>query len=308
MNCYHFSDLSLLINHIEFLCILFYYLLHRTDPPLTFPSFSFYLLKEYYTSNTRNVRTYAGKLVIEAREEHGAERAQVQQHCWDACGQRCNTVSHLRSGSPELHQCVVACGQARCPNVRFTSARLSTYGKFSIAPSDKFSTVRIEARISLTPGLGLWPAFWMLPLDKRYGEWPASGEIDIMESHSRMNAVNGTLHFGGTGGAYRMISDTSPQITPGFHVYRVDWSAKEIRWFVDHKLFAQIPNTHWHTTGARSSGEVAAPFGNNKFYILLNMAVGGAYPGYPTPDSVAAALATGPKRMVVDYVRVYGRP
>lgn len=268
------------------------------------------LLQEYYTSSPNNVRVDNGNLIIEAKEETGVELAAVQQQCWDDCGQRCE-ASGLLHGSPELHSCVVSCGQNRCPNIKFTSARINTDGKFSISPSPQYSTIRIEARIQLTPGAGLWPAFWLLPQDQKYGTWPVSGELDIMETHTSMTGVNGTIHFGGEGERHRYITK-SAKLTPGFHTYRVDWSEKEIRWYVDDKPYGVVTNREprqgWFSASQKRMAASNAPFGaGDNFYLLLNMAVGGAYPGYPSPASVSKSLAGGPKQMVVDYVRVLGR-
>jgi beta-glucanase (GH16 family) len=251
-----------------------------------------------------------GKLIIEAKEVTGDEQDAVQQECWDECGRRCVTKGFI-DGTPELHTCVLGCGDNRCPKIRFTSARISTTDKFSISPSIKYPTIRVEARIQLPPGTGLWPAFWMLPQDSKYGIWPNSGEIDIMESHTAMNAVNGTIHYGGSGEAWRHTSVTTP-LSPEFHVFRTDWSEKEIRWYVDDIMYGSVPNTGkggrqgWYSAGADRSS--TAPFGSgDNFFLLLNMAIGGVYPGSPSPDSVAQSMANGPKQMVVDYVRVMGR-
>ncbi|KAL4553474.1 hypothetical protein Ndes2526B_g03323 [Nannochloris sp. 'desiccata'] len=263
---------------------------------------------EFYTNNPNNSRIVDGNLVIEAKEVAGTEQAAVQQECWDECGRRCVTEGYI-DGTPELHTCVLSCGNGRCPEIRFTSARISTVNKFSISPSAKFSTIRVEARIQLTPGTGLWPAFWMLPQDSKYGIWPSSGEIDIMESHTAMLAVNGTIHYGGSGDQWRHTT-VARSLSPGFHVFRVDWSEKEMRWYLDHMLYGTVANTGnnkgWYSAG--SSGSPTAPFGaGDNFYLLLNMAVGGAYPGFPSSDSIAQSMAEGPKQMVVDYVRVFGR-
>ena len=249
-------------------------------------------------------------MIIEAKQETGAELAAVQQQCWDDCGQRCE-ASGLIDGTPELHACVISCGQGRCPNIKFTSGRITTDGKFSISPSADYSTIRIEARIQLTPGVGLWPAFWLLPQDSKYGGWPTSGELDIMETHSAMTNLNGTIHFGGEGERHRYATKGT-KISSGFHTYRVDWSEKEIRWYVDDKSYGVVTNREprqgWFSASKNRMGASNAPFGaGDNFYLLLNMAVGGAFPGYPTDASVAKALSTGPKQMVVDYVRVLGR-
>ncbi len=270
----------------------------------------FFFSQEYYTNKPSNVRVVDGKLIIEAKEVTGTEKQAVQQECWDECGRRCVTKGFI-DGTPELHNCVLGCGENRCSQIKFTSARISTFDKFSISPSAKYSTIRVEARIQITPGIGLWPAFWMLPQNTKYGIWPNSGEIDIMESHTAMKNVNGTIHFGGSGDAWRHRSATTP-LSPGFHVFRTDWSDKDIRWYVDDVMYGSIANTNkgsrrgWYTLGA--DGSLTAPFGaGDNFFLLLNLAVGGKYPGSPSPESVSHSMADGPKQMLVDYVRVMGR-
>ena len=264
-------------------------------------------MQEYYTSSPNNVRVAGGTLTIEAKEVTGTEQAAVQQDCWDECGRRCVSQGYV-DGTPELNNCVQACGNNRCPNIRFTSGRISTVNKFSISPSAKYSTIRIEARIQLTPGTGLWPAFWMLPQDFKYGPWPNSGEIDVMESQTAMKAVNGTIHYGGSGDLHQYTS-VSTSISPGFHVFRTDWSERDIKWYVDDNFYGAMANKGhqgWFSSGA--VGSQSAPFGaGDNFYLLLNMAVGGAYPGNPSADSVSQSMAAGSKQMIVDYVRVMGQ-
>jgi beta-glucanase (GH16 family) len=179
----------------------------------------------------------------------------------------------------------------------YTSARINTRDRFA------FRYGRIEARIRLPGGQGIWPAFWLLPQDDVYGTWAASGEIDIMEAinlgASGGNTVHGTLHYGGewpnnvsSGSGYEVATDA----TTDFHVYALEWDAMEMRWYVDDVLYAMQNN--WSTTAA----PFPAPF-DERFYILLNVAVGGNFPG--APDAGTAFPVT----MEFDYVRVFsGNP
>lgn len=175
----------------------------------------------------------------------------------------------------------------------YTSARINTRDRFA------FRYGRIEARMRLPRGQGLWPAFWLLPQDQSYGTWAASGEIDIVEARNLGpaggNTVYGTIHYGGafpnnvsSGEQYLVPTDASAD----FHDYALEWDESEIRWYVDGILFA-IRNT-WSTTAA----PFPAPF-NKPFYMLLNVAVGGNFPGPPSASTVL------PVTMEVDYVRVY---
>jgi beta-glucanase (GH16 family) len=179
----------------------------------------------------------------------------------------------------------------------YTSARINTRDRFA------FRYGRIEARIKLPRGQGLWPAFWLLPQDNVYGTWAASGEIDIVEARNPGatggNSIYGVLHYGGqypnnvsSGESYAVASD----VTADFHTYALEWDETEMRWYVNDILFA-VRNT-WFTSAA----PFPAPF-DQQFYVLLNLAVGGNFPGPPNASTVF------PATMAVDYVRVYsGRP
>lgn len=179
----------------------------------------------------------------------------------------------------------------------YTSARIHTRDRFA------FRYGRIEARMRLPGGQGLWPAFWLLPQDDQYGGWAASGEIDIMEAinlgGSGGNTVHGTIHYGGSWPNNQSSSESyvvPADATGEFHTYALEWDATEIRWYVDGVLFA-MRNT-WYSSG----GSFPAPF-DQHFYILLNVAVGGNWPGSPNASTVF------PVTMEVDYVRVYsGEP
>jgi beta-glucanase (GH16 family) len=173
-----------------------------------------------------------------------------------------------------------------------SSARLRTLGR------GDWKYGRIEARARLPYGQGLWPAFWMLPTARVYGGWAASGEIDIMEAvnlRPGANLVHGTLHYGGAWPA-NVNSGTSHEPSSNaweeFHVYAVEWEEGEIRWFVDETHYAT--QTAWRTTAA----PFPAPF-DEAFHVMLNVAVGGQWPGPPD------GTTTFPQEMTVDYVRVY---
>ena len=175
----------------------------------------------------------------------------------------------------------------------YTSARINTEDRFA------FKYGRIEASIKLPSGQGLWPAFWMLSQDSPYGTWAASGEIDIMEAvnldGTGANEIYGTLHYGGAFPAniYTGVTYTpGPDVTDDFHTYALEWDETEIRWYFDDTLYAM--QNSWSSTAA----PYPAPF-DQPFHILLNLAVGGNFPGN---DIDSAAF---PAVMEVDWVRVY---
>lgn len=156
---------------------------------------------------------------------------------------------------------------------------------------------RVEVRAKLPIGQGIWPAIWMLPTDDAYGGWAASGEIDIMEYRGQTpNEVLGTLHYGGgwpknthTGAPYRVQKGT---FHDDFHVFTVDWQERKIVWSVDGKPYQT--QTKWHSDG----GKYPAPF-DQRFHLLLNLAVGGGFVGNPDPTT------RFPQQFLIDYVRVY---
>ncbi len=174
----------------------------------------------------------------------------------------------------------------------YTSARLKTQGRFS----HKYG--RLEARIKIPRGQGIWPAFWMLGDDIDKSGWPKCGEIDIMENIGKEPAlVHGTIHgpeYSGDKGPtapYALPNDQ--HFADDFHVYAIEWEKKAIRFYVDDHLYAtRTPDDL--PKGARWVYQ-------HKFFLLLNVAVGGGWPGNPDNTSVF------PQTMLVDYVRVYKR-
>lgn len=170
--------------------------------------------------------------------------------------------------------------------MRYTSARMKTQGKRD------FRYGRIEARIKMPSALGLWPAFWMLGSNINQVGWPASGEIDVMEHVNTDPDVYGTAHWQAADGSYASYGGHTAANVTGYHVYAVEWDANFIRWFVDGTQYHVIDITN----GVGGTDEFQRPF-----FLLLNMAVGGNWPGFNIDE---AAL---PAKMYVDYVRVYQR-
>ena len=208
-----------------------------------------------------------------------------------------NELQWYLENSAELRDgmLVITARQESVGGKNYTSARINTRDRFA------FRYGRIEARIRFPEGQGIWPAFWMLPQDDVYGTWAASGEIDIVEAvnlgGTGGNSVFGTIHYGGEFPANQ--SSTNNYLVPTnatteFHTYALEWDSTvpEMRWYVDDVLFST--QNSWSTTGA----PYPAPFDEN-FYILLNVAVGGNFPGAPNSSTVF------PVEMEVDYVRVY---
>jgi beta-glucanase (GH16 family) len=183
----------------------------------------------------------------------------------------------------------------KCPkgaDKPYTSARLKTLGLFSQAYG------RFEARIKVPRGQGMWPAFWMLGEDIPKVGWPASGEIDIMEIIGKdPSTAYGSLHGPGYNGSrgyrgeYRLPGTV--EFADAFHTFSIEWEPNVVRFYVDDDLYAtQTPKK-------------LPPDGkwvfDHPFFIILNCAVGGSWPG--SPD----ATTQFPQEMLIDYVRVYKR-
>lgn len=183
----------------------------------------------------------------------------------------------------------------------YTSARMLTKGKWA------WTYGRMEARIKIPRGQGIWPAFWTLGanFDGPGGVgWPACGEIDIMENIGKTNSneqgkIYGTIHGPQSGGDYNGGAGVGSSYTlPGgapyaddFHVFAIEWTTNQIKWYMD-------SINYFTATPANLPGGGTWPFSKPQF-ILLNLAVGGNWPGYPSNYTVF------PQQMLVDYVRVY---
>ena len=217
---------------------------------------------EYYTGRTNNARIVGGQLVIEADQES------------------------TNSGGI---------------NYNYTSARMKTQGLGSWAYG------RMEARIKIPRGQGIWCAFWMLGTNFTLVSWPACGEIDIMENigkTSDQGTDHGTIHGpmqnksdynwgSGVGSSYTLPGGA--KLADDFHIYAVEWTTNQIKWFLDtYNFFTATPAS---LIGLPSPGIWV--FTNNPCFIILNVAVGGNWPGNPDTNTVF------PQQMLVDYVRVY---
>jgi beta-glucanase (GH16 family) len=215
---------------------------------------------QYYTSASANIFIENGDLVLRAmRDASGAHT------CW----------------------------YGPC---QYTSAQLESIHHFSQAYG------RFEARMKIPAGVGLWPAFWMLGANSDTVHWPACGEIDVMESVG-MNpgTVYGTLHMDATNSATTNVQDGQHYVLPGgaalsdaYHVYAVEWAPGVVRFYLDDTLYFTAQPTDAMITSQSGHWVFDHPF-----YLLLDLAVGGNWPGSPTAATVF------PADLHVDYVRVY---
>jgi beta-glucanase (GH16 family) len=175
----------------------------------------------------------------------------------------------------------------------FSSARMKTQGHFS------FTYGRVEARMKLPRGQGMWPAFWMLGSDIPKVGWPACGEVDVMENlGSEPTLVHGTIHGPGYSGkrgiSVQYVLPGAPSLADDFHLYAADWMPGRIEFSIDSHVYSTVtpaslpPGTKWVY--------------DHPFFLILNLAVGGAWPG--NPDASTAF----PQDLTVDYIRVYELP
>lgn len=174
---------------------------------------------------------------------------------------------------------------------RYTSARLKTHGKYAVRHG------RIEARLKLPKGRGIWPAFWMLGENIDDVSWPACGEIDVMEMVGHTPGVlHGTLHGPGYSAARGITKSTTlpdgAVFADAYHVFAVDWRPGRIDWRLDGEIY------HTATPADLPEGGKWV-FDDAPFFLLLNLAVGGLWPGYPDETTQF------PQEYRIDYVRVY---
>ncbi|WP_017812124.1 MULTISPECIES: family 16 glycosylhydrolase [Paenibacillus] len=173
---------------------------------------------------------------------------------------------------------------------QYTSARLTTANKFNV----KYGKIDIRAKVPY--GKGIWPAAWMLGSDIGSNPWPASGEIDVMEyiGPPAPNTVYGTIHGPGYSGDKGLSAGYTigEPFSNAFHNYTVEWEPGVIRWYVDGKLY--------HTRTPADVGDNTWAY-DKPFFLLLNLAVGGNWPGYPD------ASTAFPQKLLVDYVHVFQR-
>lgn len=179
----------------------------------------------------------------------------------------------------------------------YTSARIRTANKVA------FTYGRIEAKIKLPPYQGLWPAFWMLPDTTTYGNWPNSGEIDIMEAKGRLpNETSAAIHFADNNNQHKYntgtcdLNQTLSSNMKDWHTYAVEWESDSLFFYVDDICFFGSKCNQY--SGVQ--GNSGQPFDKN-FHILLNLAVGGMFDNYINPND-----SDLPASMEVDYVRWWG--
>lgn len=198
--------------------------------------------------------------------------------------------SYVENGNLVVKAEVVPQGIGSSKGLRYySSARLRTYGK------GDWKYGRIEVKAKVASGQGIWPAIWMLPTDWLFGGWPSSGEIDIMEHVGYdLGVVHGSVHteaYNHKINTQRSSAKKIANVDTEFHVYSIIWDKDKISFFIDDVQYFLFEND-------QQSNYKTWPF-DQRFHLLINIAVGGDWPGNPDNST------NFPRTMLVDYVRVY---
>ncbi|EON77713.1 laminarinase [Lunatimonas lonarensis] len=213
--------------------------------------------------------------------------------CPNLCGWGNNELQFYRRENTQLKDgyLIITARRENFGGKNFTSSRLKTQA------TRNFQFGRMDIRAAMPRGQGIWPAIWMLGESITEVSWPACGEIDIMEmiggnATGRDDTVHGTLHWDNNGSyAYRGGKKTlagGAKLADNFHVYSVIWDESKITWLLDDVVY------HEQDISPASMDEFRAPF-----FFILNVAVGGNWPGNPDSTTIF------PQQMAVDYVRVF---
>lgn len=210
-------------------------------------------------------------------------------HGWGNNELQYYTEKRLQNARVEHGVLVLNVNKENFEQSKYTSARLVTKNK------GDWKYGRVEVKAKLPKGVGVWPAIWMLPTHWKYGGWPQSGEIDIMENVGYLpDSVYASVHTG----AFNHVKGTNKTagllrtgLADNFHVYAIEWTPEKISFFMDDVLYHTFENQH--------RGSAEWPF-DQPFHLLLNVAVGGNWGGKMGVDD-----SIFPQAMLVDYVRVY---
>ena len=181
----------------------------------------------------------------------------------------------------------------------YTSARIKTADKV------KFKNGYVEAKIKLPNVKGMWPAFWMMPNDAIYGNWPDSGEIDIMEANGKYkDRTSAALHYSiAHRDTYKVASNIAGREVQfdntEYHLYKLDWNEEMITFMVDDRSILEVPQRTWQTPAVSKTDNPVAPY-DQDFFLIFNLAISGNYVNGDMPPRDFTEC-----EMVGDYVRVY---
>jgi beta-glucanase (GH16 family) len=213
--------------------------------------------------------------------------------CPNLCGWGNNELEYYTDRSENIFfqdgKMIIEARKENFGGKQYTSSKIVSAGKRA------FKFGRIDIRAKLPKGKGIWPALWLLPQENIFGGWPKSGELDLMElvGHEP-NKTYGTIHYGpGPGSTQISRGYTLPgtaTFNDEFHVFSLEWKQDQIKWLVDGNVFSTVNKADF--------GTINYPF-NEQFYFIINLAVGGNWPGNPDANT------TFPQWLMVDYIRVY---
>lgn len=250
----------------------------------------------FATTGPSSPNTYPGLTLVWADEFNGTSvntsdwNYEEGDGCPNLCGWGNNELEFYTAGnnaSVQSGALVIEARKETRGTRNYTSTRMTTKTK------RPFKFGRMDIRAKLPYGQGIWPAFWMMPQDDKFGTWPRSGEIDIMEflGHET-NKVYSTIHYGPGPGSINISRNTigTAPFNDAFHVYSLIWEADRLRFLVDDVVFSDIRKA--------DLGSNNYPF-NESFFFIFNLAVGGNWPGAPN------ATTYFPQWLIVDYVRVF---
>ncbi len=216
----------------------------------------------------------------------------VGDGCPDLCGWGNNelqyyTKERAKNARVADGKLTIELHQEKMGTKDYTSARLVTKGK------GHWRYGRFEIKAKLPQGKGVWSAIWMMPVESHYGNWPRSGEIDIMENvgYDPDTVVTATHTLDHHAANPRKASHFLPDADENFHVYTLEWEENEYRVYID--------DQHYYTHHDEGKGFVSWPF-DQEFYLILNIAYGGNWGG-----AMGIEPSVLPSQMEVDYVRVY---
>lgn len=248
---------------------------------------------EQQTSNSEKVLVWSDEFNYEGEPNPEKWGYDLGDGCPTLCGWGNNeqqtytkNIENVRVKDGNL---IIEAHKMKNDSNKFTSARLLTKN------TGDWKYGYIEVRAKLPEGKGTWPAIWMLPTEWEYGNWPKSGEIDIMEhvGYDHGN-IHGTVHteaFNHIKGTQKGDSIIIDSASDEFHTYAINWTPEKIEFLVDGEIYNTFRNN--------DQGPEAWPF-DKPFHLILNIAVGGNWGGKHGIDH-----SVWPQKMVVDYVRVY---
>jgi len=206
--------------------------------------------------------------------------------CPNLCGWGNNELQEYTDDNHRLEDGMLIISAKKGSNSNYTSTRIKTKGK------QEFQYGRIEARVKVPSGAGMWPAFWALGNDIETNSWPNCGEIDIVEYVGKnpgqiFTSVHTPSSYGNT--VNSMITNV-PNVEDDFHNYAVEWNENFIDFFFD--------DTRVYTYSVQTKNQNTWPF-NKPFFLIINLAIGGNFGG-PVANNIQF-----PREFIIDYVRVY---